>query len=52
MTPPPLRFVRAEFILLQQEGYLFRSSLTQGLTALRSANLQNPLRTGKPLLKR
>jgi hypothetical protein len=27
------------FLLLQQEGYLIRTSLAQGLTLLRSANL-------------
>jgi len=30
-----------EFLLLQQEGYLFRSCLTQGLTGLRNANLHD-----------
>lgn len=30
------------FVLLQQEGYLFRSCLTLGLTVLRKADLNNP----------
>src|SRR5882672_8116882 len=30
------------FVLLQQEGYLFRSCLTTGLTALRKADLNDP----------
>jgi hypothetical protein len=31
----------AEFLLLQQEGYLFRCCLTEGLTALRNSNLHD-----------
>src|SRR5262249_10886923 len=30
---------RPQFLLFQQEGYLFQANLTQGLTALRNANL-------------